>query len=332
MRTTATLSRPQAGFATRRSVLGLGVAGAAGLLASAVTPRLARAKVAQAPGSPEIVHNALSDSLHLFQGAGGNVVASVSAEGVLLVDGGLEQDSPALLAQVAAATGDRRVELLFNTHWHWDHTGSNAALGKAGAKIIAHENTRLWLGTHVDSKWEHRIYPPQPARALPTQTFFYGLQKQSFGGQDVEYAIMPQAHTDGDIYVFFPRENVLVAGGVVSGGGYPLPDWCTGGWLGGMIDGLKMILAKADAQTRIVSGAGAMRTRADVQAQLDMCTAMLAKIGASYYKGQTWQQFQDSKPTAEFDPHWGDPQPFLQMAYDGAWNHVNELRRYTRAR
>jgi hypothetical protein len=47
-------------------------------------------------------------------------------------------------------------------------------VGKAGTKIIAHENTRLWLGTRVDSKWEHRIYPPQPSYALPTQTFFYG--------------------------------------------------------------------------------------------------------------------------------------------------------------
>jgi len=169
----------------------------------------------------------LSDSLHLFQGAGGNVVAAAAAGAVLLVDGGLEEDSAALLGQVAAVTGAAKVELLLNTHWHWDHTGSNAALGKAGAQIIAHENTRLWLATRVDSKWEHRIYPPQPARALPTQTFFYGPQKRSFGGQDVEYTIMPQAHTDGDIYVFFPRENVLVAGGVVTGGSYPLPDYCT---------------------------------------------------------------------------------------------------------
>jgi glyoxylase-like metal-dependent hydrolase (beta-lactamase superfamily II) len=244
------------------------------------------------------------------------------------VDGGLEEDSPALLAQVAAVCGDRKVQLLLNTHWHWDHTGSNAALGKAGARIIAHENTRLWLTTRVDSKWEHRIYPPQPAHALPTQTFFYGAQKQSFGGQDIEYAIMPQAHTDGDIYVFFPRENVLVAGGVVTGGGYPLPDYCTGGWLGGMIDGLKSILARTDAQTRIISGLGATRTRADVQAQLDMCTAVLSKMGASYFKGQSWEEFQAARPTGEFDAQWGNPQPFLQMAYEGAWYHVNEIRRY----
>jgi cyclase len=276
------------------------------------------------------VHTELSDQLHLFQGAGGNVVAATSAEGVLLVDGGLEQDSTQLLAQVAAACGGRKVELMFNTHWHWDHTGCNAVLGKAGVKIIAHENTRLWLATRVDSKWEHRIYPPQPARALPTQTFFYGNQKLSFGGQDVEYNIMPQAHTDGDIYVFFPRENVLVAGGVVTGGSYPLPDYCTGGWLGGIIDGLKTLLAKTDAQTRIISGLGATRTRADMQDQLDMCTAVLGKIGTSYFKGETWEQLQASRPTAEFDARWGNPQPFLQMAYDGAWYHVNEIRRYAR--
>jgi cyclase len=330
MKVTASSRGFAAGLATRRRVLGGALAGVAGLAASALAPRLTLAKAADAAGTPEIIHTALSDSLHLFQGAGGNVVAAASADGVLLVDSGLAQYSAALLASVAAVTGGRKVQLLLNTHWHWDHTGGNATLGKAGAKIIAHENTRLWLGTRVDSKWEHRIYLPQPAYALPTQTFFYGPQKQSFGGQDIEYAIMPQAHTDGDIYVFFARENVLVAGGVVTGGSYPLPDYCTGGWLGGMIDGLKTILAKADAQTRIVSGLGATRTRADVQAQLDMCTAVMAKIGTNYFKGGTWEQLQDSKPTSEFDAQWGNPEPFLQMAYDGAWYHVNEIRRYTR--
>lgn len=309
----------------RRALLRLGVAGAAGVAAQALLPR-AWAKEADAP----IVHSALSDSLHLFSGAGGNVIAQTSADGVLLVDSGLAQYGPALLAQVAQISGHPKVDLLLNTHWHWDHTGANALLGKAGTKIIAHENTKLWLSTRVDSKWEQRIYPPQPPVARPTQTFFYGTQKQSFGGQDVEYGIMPQAHTDGDIYVFFPRENVLVAGGVVSGGGYPLPDYCTGGWLGGNIEALKILIGKCDEHTRIISGLGATRTRAELQAQLEMCAAVMAKIGAHYYKGGTWEQFRDARPTAEFDEQWGNPEPFLQMAYEGAWYHINELRRYSR--
>ena len=134
--TTDSPTGSEAGFANRRSLLRLGVAGAVGLAAAALAPRGALAKAADALTSVPIVRTPLSDSLHLFQGAGGNVVAATTADGVLMVDGGLEQYSPALLAQVAALSGGRKVELLFNTHWHWDHTGSNAALGRAGAKIV----------------------------------------------------------------------------------------------------------------------------------------------------------------------------------------------------
>jgi glyoxylase-like metal-dependent hydrolase (beta-lactamase superfamily II) len=146
----------------------------------------------------------------------------------------------------------------------------------------------------------------------------------------LEYGYLPQAHTDGDIYVFFPNDNVLVAGGIVSGGTYPIADYCTGGWLGGMMSALKALIAKADAGTRIVSGLGPMRTRADLQAQLDLCFTVLSRIGDSYYKGQTWQELVSSKPTREFDAQWGDPALFLQTAYEGAWLHINEIRRVTR--
>ena len=87
---------------------------------------------------------------------------------------------------------------------------------QAGADVIAHENTKLWLGTEVNSRWEGKVYPPQPDQALPNRTFFYGPQALEFGGTKIEYAHLGQAHTDGDIYVRFPEENVIVAGDVVS--------------------------------------------------------------------------------------------------------------------
>jgi cyclase len=311
---------------TRRTLLLSSLGTAAGLSAPAVFPTRA---FGHADASP-ITATRLGEHLWLFQGAGGNVVASGGREGLLLVDSGIAERSTQLLKRIGAETGAGRVETLVNTHWHWDHTGANEAIGKAGATIIAHENTKLWLGTEVISKWEDKTYPPRPARALPTRTFFYGTQQLTFGKQAIEYGYLPQAHTDGDIYVFFPDENVLVAGGVVSGGAYPIADYCTGGWLGGMMSGLKTLLRKCDANTRIVSGLGAMRTKADLQAQLDVCFTVLSRIGDSYYKGQTWQQLLDSKPTREFDERWGNPDVFLKTAYEGAWLHVNEIRRVTR--
>lgn len=272
----------------------------------------------------------LGGDLALYQGAGGNVMGLRGRDGLLLVDGGLAQHSKALLGAVQGMQGGGPVRYLLNTHWHVDHTGSNEALAGMGAKIVAHENTRLWMGQEITCAWEGRTYPPQPARALPTETFFYDSKQLGFGGAQVEYGYLPQAHTDGDIYVRFPAQNVMAAGDVVSGGRYPVLDYSTNGWLGGMVDALKILIDKCDAQTRIVPGSGGLRTRADLQAQYDMCLTVLKKISDSYYKGQTWQEFLASKPTREFDAQWGDPAVFISTAYKGAWYHITEIRRVTR--
>ncbi len=310
---------------TRRDTLlaGLGCAMAAPMAARAAASGAAAA-------SGQVVATDLGGDLVLYAGAGGNVVGLRTGDGLLLVDSGLAQQSKALLGAVQDKQGGGPVRYLLNTHWHVDHTGSNEALGAAGAKIVAHENTKLWMGQEITCAWENRTYPPRPARALPTETFFYDSKQLSFGGAQVEYGYLPQAHTDGDIYVRFPAQNLLVGGGVVSGGHYPVLDYSTNGWLGGMLDGLKILLDKSDAQTRIVSGGGSLRTKADLQAQYDMCLAVLKKISDSYYKGQTWQEFLASKPTRDFDAQWGEPDIFLATAYKGAWYHINEIRRITR--
>jgi cyclase len=317
---------------TRRSLLqaslgAAGVAASAGLVGSLVAPA-AYAKTKPDP----IASTPLADDLFLIEGAGANVVVAKSGDGLLLIDGGLRERTRDLMKVIAGITGQRRVTQLVNTHWHWNHTGSNEALAKSGAAILAHENTKLWLGAEIISPWEGRTYEPRPPTALPTQTFFYDADAKplSFGDQKLEYSLMPGAHTDGDIYVFFPRQNVMVGGGVISGGDYPIVDYVTGGWLGGMIGGLKAMLKKGDANTRFVSGKGPLRTRADLEAQIDVCFTALSKIGESYYKGQTWNELVASKPMRDFDARWGNPDTFLRVAYEGAWHHINEIRRVTR--
>src|SRR6476469_7478405 len=83
------------------------------------------------------------NGLALITGGGGNVVALPSAEGALLVDGGLAEHSSAVLKAVASATNTKRVHTLINTHWHPEQTGSNEAVGKGGGVIFAHEKTKF---------------------------------------------------------------------------------------------------------------------------------------------------------------------------------------------
>jgi cyclase len=310
-------------FWTRRKALGAAVA-AAGV---ALAPRLAGAARA-----PRLALDLLplADDLFLVTGASANLVVARSAEGLLLVDGGPDAAAAPLSRLLKDRFAGAPVRTLFNTHWHWDQTGYNAAARKQGADIIAHENTRLWLGADVDCTWEGRRYPPRPVATRPNQTFFAGSKKLVFGGQELQYGYLPQAHTDGDLYVYFPREDVLVAGDVVAGRRYPLVDPCSNGWLGGMAQGLKDLAGRIGADTRIVAGQGPVLGPADVAAQRDLCFEVLSRIGQSYYRGESRAEFLASRPTREFDATFGDPALFLATAYDGAWNHVTEIRRVVR--
>ncbi|HVY81249.1 MAG TPA: MBL fold metallo-hydrolase, partial [Steroidobacteraceae bacterium] len=204
----------------------------------------------------------LNDRVTVVSGAGANVVAISGPEGALLVDGGLEARSGELLKLALKETGAKRVHTLVNTHWHPEQTGSNARLGKAGAKIFAHENTKLWLGYANPVPLTNETYGPLPPKALPNETTFGMPGTLDFGGQKVEYGYLLQAHTDGDLYVFLPESNVLVAGGVVSGEGWPVIDYQTGGWIGGLVAGLKTLLGVGDANTQIVPANGPVLKRA----------------------------------------------------------------------
>jgi glyoxylase-like metal-dependent hydrolase (beta-lactamase superfamily II) len=266
----------------------------------------------------------LTDNLTLISGAGGNVVVFNGPDGQLMVNGGLPEKSADLLKVVAAQSPASRVQALFNTDWHWENTGSNETLGKAGAKIIAHENTKLWLGAEIDVEWQKRIYKPLPPKAIPNQTF-YTSGKMTFGQEEIRYGHIFQAHTDGDIYVFFPGPNIMVTGDVFTVGTYPIPDYSTGGWLGGLVNGTKTLIALTDAKTRVIPGIGPVATRADLESQLEMCSTMKDRIAELMKQGKGSDEIVAARPTGEFDKKWGDPAVFLSVIYRGMWSHVREL-------
>jgi glyoxylase-like metal-dependent hydrolase (beta-lactamase superfamily II) len=151
--------------------------------------------------SVPITATKLSDSLVEITGAGSNVMVMIGSDGLAMVDGGLPDRSTDLLKVVASQSPDHLVKVLFNTHWHLDHTGSNEALGKAGAKIIAHLNTKRWLSSQVLVEAQNRTYQPRPAEAIPNETIT-SPGTVTFGKQKIEYGPLPPAHTNGDIYVF----------------------------------------------------------------------------------------------------------------------------------
>jgi glyoxylase-like metal-dependent hydrolase (beta-lactamase superfamily II) len=310
-------------MSNRRQFLQTLAGGAAGLSVAAAGLAGLGPRLAAAADAPRVTP--LGDDLLLITGAGANVVALSQPDGVLLVDGGDAAHSPALLRTISQATGGRPVVAAFNTHWHWPHTGSNEALRRAGARIIAHENTRLWLTEPVIEEWEHRNYPARP-KALPTETFYTGPRTLSFGKRQVQYGYLPQAHTDGDIYVYFGDANVLVAGDVVAVGQYPILDYTTGGWSLGMANATRQLLDLVDDQVRIVPGTGPLQTRADLAAEHDMLATLHEELWQLMRKGMGVEDMIAAGATRRFDDRWGNSDLFIANAYRGLYGHVRELR------
>jgi hypothetical protein len=222
-----------------------------GALCAAAAPRWA---FGAAPGSLE--SKDLGAGLVAITGAGANVVALKATDGLLLVDGGLASKSGELLDLLAAHGG--AVQMLFNTSWRDEHTGSNETLGTRGAKIAAHVNTKLWLGGDFDVDWEDRHYAPRPAAALPGMTF-YTSGSLDFGGRKVEYRYLPRAHTDGDVAVF-PDANVLALARFSQSGRTRFPT-STGGWIGGLEAATRALLDATDGSTKIAGLRRSLRPR-----------------------------------------------------------------------
>jgi cyclase len=305
----------------RRDFLEILLGSAAGL---ALPSRVFGQSPASVTSVTSIARIPLDDNLIHFTGAGGNVVVVTGPDGLVMVNGGREEMSPNLLKAVAESTGGKRVQTLFNTDWHREHTGSNETVGKAGAKIIAHEHTKQYLGAEIYVDWQNRTYKPLPAQALPNQTF-YTSGKMDFGTERIEYGHLGQAHTDAAIYVFFPKANVLVAGDALSVGKYPIADYTTGGWLGGLFAANKTLLGLANAETRIVPGVGPIQTRADLQGQHDMLAAMMDRFPKMMKQGLGPEDILAAAPTKEYDAKWGNPDLFVSTACRSLWLHVREL-------
>ena len=292
------------------------------LLGTMACVPVVRAASAQSHGSIGVIP--LGPSLRLVTGAGGNVVVLNGPDSVLLVNGGAAEHSAELLKALAAGTGGKRVDVLLNTDWHPQHTGSNLALATTGTRIVAHVHTKQYLGEELFVDWENRTYKPLPAKALPVETF-QTTGRMTFGGERVEYGHLGQAHTDGDIYVFFRDSNVLAVGDVLSVGTYPIADYTTGGWLGGLANATKTLVDLANDETRVVASAGPVLTRADLRAQHEMLAAMRDRLAKMMRQGLGAREMLAAGVTKEFDAKWGDPELFLSTSYRGLWLHVREL-------
>ena len=275
----------------------------------------ALAEMRKGGGATPIEALKLTDSVVMFSGPGGNVMVLYGPDGKIVVDS-FFQPAWERLKQSLDGLGHARITSLIDTHWHFDHVDNNENFRRAGAEIVAHENTpkrmsqsHQLLGMHI---------PPSPAAAMPTQTFA-ASHKLTANAESVELTYVPPAHTDTDIFIRFTKANVLHMGDVFFNGIYPFIDQSTGGTINGMISGVAQGLKAVDGSTKIVPGHGPLADRVALGKYQDMLVTVRDRVQKLKSSGRALEDALAAKPTKDFDEVWGKgfmpPDNFVTIVY-----------------
>jgi cyclase len=295
----------------RRDVLKSSVAGALTLWA----PRLLKA---QQPLTK------LTGTLAVIDGGGANVTAFSTGEGFVLVDSGAPKSGDAVTAALKSLAPSGKVQTLFNTHYHLDQTANNEQFAAQGAKIVSQTRTREWMATDYWVPAEWRYEKARPKAALPTETFReHGSMKA--GSEEIDYGYLLMAHTSGDAYFHFKNANVIAVGDVASPLRDPELDWFTGGWVGGRVDSMDLLLKISNDQTRFVPAYGAVMSKAQFKAERDMMEEVRKRIFDRVKAGEGPEDMLKGGALDGLPRKWKDPMKFLYAAAKGAWAYEDKL-------
>jgi cyclase len=228
------------------------------------------------------------------------------------------------------------IRFIINTSARPDHTGGNEKLGKAGETFTG-GNVAGDLGAEAgegaavlsfDKVLDQLSDEKVPFAALPTITYFGAQMKLShfFNGEGVQLLHVPSGVTDGDTIVHFRGSDVIAIGDLITLDSYPVIDRKHGGSVQGLLAGLNRLLDmivpefRTEGGTLVVPGHGRIIDDADVAYYRDMVTIVRDRVQDMIKRDMTLAQIQASKPTADWDPIYGNdphwtPDMFVESVY-----------------
>ncbi len=275
----------------------------------------------------------LSDNLWLVTGPSGNTLIAADTDGLYLIEGvpaelGAEYLDFVRTTAAGAAKGPDgsvTIKALVNTHWHAESAGLNALLRDQGVDVISHFNTMQWLGSTIRHRGDTILHTPVPAEALPNKTFHDTLSLP-FRGATIELGNLVMAHTDGDVYAWFPAQKILFTGPAVRTDSWSAVDEATNGWVGGLMDGYDTLATLVADDVRIVPASGPVLDKAGFDAQMAMYKNLMAEMVKLLRQSRSAEEVVIANPAVGLMPEWGAPDEFLDQGFRSFYGHLRDAR------
>jgi glyoxylase-like metal-dependent hydrolase (beta-lactamase superfamily II) len=279
------------------------------------------------------VHTArLSDSVLVVTGdyAEEHLTVIATGDGLVVVDTLATLPATRATLPLIRAFSDEPVRVVVNTHLDADHVAGNQAF--TGAAILAHANGTAHLGERIfdDPASEHDIrdftdqlrsseVPADPILAARRQAYieWYTHLLEGFGDfvaappfvfvsaetrvvlgtVTVELHHFGRAHSDADLVVVVPGEDLILTGDVALGRAFaPAAHAEHGGSLVGLAQALDRIEGLASTTTRVVPGHGAVGDCGLLRDQRTYVEELLAAVRDAQGRGLTLDA---ARPTLE---------------------------------
>lgn len=242
----------------------------------------------------------VAGNVYMLEGAGGNIGVSAGPDGILIVD---DQFAPLAdkIREALKGIGNHKLRFILNTHWHGDHTGSNAVFGPE-ATIIAQSNVRRRLGgggVVVGNKVD-----PVTKEALPVITFDESLSIY-LNGEEIKAMHVPSGHTDGDSVIYFTGSNVVHMGDQFFNGMFPFIDLDSGGSVDGYVKNVATVIEKLPPGAKIIPGHGPLATIDDLKMFHRMLVETIGFVQKRMHDGKTPEQIKAEGLPAEWKSYGG---------------------------
>ncbi len=245
---------------------------------------------------------------------GGNVLVATAGGRAAVIDSKFASVAGALVRDARAHAGDPGAPLtLINTHHHGDHTSGNATFHAAGATMVAHLAAAARIAGQVDRYRASAASAVDDARKIDPQNLDLLAEAKAqvpladtikpsdavpaVGVGDraqvnippitIELSHHGSGHTDNDIVVHLPEQDVIHTGDLVFNGLHPFFDPSAGVTARGWIKSLNAVEVLCTDDTVVVPGHGPVGGIDAVRAQRAYLEQLIEAVQAAQAAGET---------------------------------------------